>query len=278
MKQAIKTRLVLACTIALCLAAPALAETSTERSQLDSRIQVIKHNGDIIRLVTAEGVATTIELDKTETIKNFAMGDREAWKAKYDGNLFLLKPQAPKGSTNLTIYTSKRAYLFSVVMLKKETSAVAYWLKVDSPEESKSSPQNVILAQRKAERKQIAADFKDVPYQGNVNHDYWIVGPSVLQPVAAHDNGTFTYLTFSAANPLPAPFILEPDGSESLVEFHMEDNNIMVLHRVVEKILLRRGQQVAGITNKSSHRLGLLTPTGTTSDRVERVIPVEGDE
>ena len=47
-----------------------------------------------------------------------------------------------------------------------------------------------------------------------------------------HDNGRQTFMLFSAANPLPAAFIIEPDGTESLVDYHVEEDT-MVLHRVV---------------------------------------------
>jgi len=111
------------------------AETATSGSQQDARIQVVPFTGDIVRILTAEGVATTIELDKKETIRDFAMGDRDAWHAKQSGNLFLLKPKEPKGDTNLTIFTDKRAYLFELVMLKKKNASVAYWVRMQYPED-----------------------------------------------------------------------------------------------------------------------------------------------
>jgi len=257
--------------MACSFAGSSLAETSTRGSSLDSRIQRVRYNGDIVRIVTAEGVVTAIELDKKEAIKDFAMGDRDAWHAKFSGNLFLLKPKDIKGDTNLTIFTDKRAYLFELVMLRKKNRRVAYWLRVQDPEDLATTPEGLALARRKAEARQITWNLKAVPYQGALNYDYWIVGPRQLQPLAAHDNGQFTYLTFSAAHPLPVAFVLEPDGTESLVDFHM-DGDTMVLHRAVEKILLRRGDLVAGITNKLNHRAGQSSPTGTASDKVQRVI------
>lgn len=263
-KPIIAATLALACTTAM-------AEVRTIKSDQDSHIQHVVFTWDVIKVVLAEGVSTTIELPRDEVIKTFAMGDREAWKAKHDGNLFLLKPAQVKGNTNLVIYGSKRNYLFRLQMLKAETPEVAWWVTVKSPEEVKTSPAAVLAAQRKAEEKQIRSDLKAAVYQGRVNKDYWIVGPRELQPLAAHDNGTLTYLTFSAAHALPAAFVLEADGSESLVDFHMEGQT-MVLHRVVDRIILRRGTQVAGITNRSVDRPALASPTGTISDRVERVI------
>jgi type IV secretion system protein VirB9 len=275
--------------VSVIVGATCRAEALAERTKLDSRIQVVRHTGDIVRVLAAEGVATTIEFDRSETIKDFAMGDRDAWKAKHNGNLFIFKPHMPKGDTNLTVFTDKRAYLFRLVMLRKETPSVAYWLKVEAPPPPTPapplssngapvvSPEAMALAKRELEQRQIAEDFKQTKFQGRLNYDYWIVGPTQLQPIAAHDNGTFTYLTFSASNPLPAPFVMEPDGTEALVDFHMDpDGMTMVLHRVVERIVVRRGDLVAGITNRAVNRPAQPSPTGTTSDRVRRVIPLEG--
>lgn len=272
-----RLKCIVAASLTALAVASAQAEIKTTKSEQDPHIQTVDYSWDVIRVIAAEGVSTTIELPKDETIKTFAMGDRDAWKAKHEGNTFLIKPQAPKGDSNLIIYGSKRNYLFRLKMLKAETPDVAWWVTVRSPEEVKTSPAAVLAAKQAEERKQIKKDLKETKFQGRVNWDYWIVGPKELQPVAAHDNGTMTYLTFSAANALPAAFVIEPDGSESLVDFHMEAQT-MVLHRVVEKIVLRRGSQIAGIVNKAVDRPGQASPTGTASDRVERVIPVEEGE
>jgi type IV secretion system protein VirB9 len=89
--------------------------------------------------------------------------------------------------------------------------------------------------------------------------------------LSMHDNGRQTFMLFSAANPLPAVFVVEPDGTESLVDYHVEDDT-MVLHRVVSRVMLRRGALVAGITNRSSRVPIQSSQTGTASDKVQRVI------
>ena len=86
------------------------AEVGTVPSAGDARIQTVKFTGDnIIRIAAAEGVVTTIELSKKEEIKDFAMGDRDAWHAAINGNLFVLKPKDVKADTNLTIFTNRRS-------------------------------------------------------------------------------------------------------------------------------------------------------------------------
>lgn len=261
----------------------AVAEVSPIASTKNPHIQSINYDENIFKFYSSIGIVTTLEFDQDEVIKDFAMGDREAWNASFNGNLFVIKPKETKGSTNLTIYTSKRKYFFWVEQLSKNSPKVAYWLKVRSPDQQAISQGEktpaMIAAEEKAAREEarrkellaIKDDLKNAKNEGRINKDYWIVGSPALQPVAAEDNGIQTRLTFSAANALPVAFIIEADGSESIVDSHMEADT-MVLHRVADKIILRRGNLVAGITNKNVNRVGMSSPTGTVSDKVERII------
>ena len=254
------------------------AEVGTVPSTRDARIQTVRFTGDnIIRIAAAEGVVTTIELSKKEEIKDFAMGDRDAWHAAINGNLFVIKPKDVKADTNLTLFTNRRSYLFQLKTTSRTSRNVAYWVRLQYPEGDAATPEALALAKQEADRRQMKADLKASGSEGNLNHDYWIVGPKELQPLAMHDNGRQTFMLFSAANPLPGAFILEPDGTESLVDYHVEEDT-MVLHRVVRRVMLRRGAQVAGITNRSPALPIQSAPTGTASGKVQRAIREPGGE
>ena len=268
----------LSLTCVVCFAAAAHAEVGTIPSTQDARIQTVRFTGDnIIRIAAAEGVVTTIELGKKEEIKDFAMGDRDAWHAAINGNLFVIKPKDVKADTNLTLFTNKRSYLFQLKTTSRTARNVAYWVRLQYPEGDASTPEAQALAKQEADRRQIKADLKASSLEGNLNYNYWIVGPQELQPLSMHDNGRQTFMLFSAAHPMPGAFILEPDGTESLVDYHVEDDTI-VLHRVVSRVILRRGALVAGITNKSPALPIQSAPTGTASGRVQRAIREPGGE
>ncbi|CAN7497217.1 MULTISPECIES: TrbG/VirB9 family P-type conjugative transfer protein [unclassified Variovorax] len=252
------------------------AEVGTVPSASDARIQTVKFTGDnIIRIAAAEGVVTTIELSKKEEIKDFAMGDRDAWHAAINGNLFVLKPKDVKADTNLTIFTNRRSYLFQLKTTSRTSRSVAYWVRLQYPEQDASTPEAIALVKQEAERRQMNSGFKASSREGTLNYDYWIAGPQELQPLSMHDNGRQTFMLFSAANPLPAAFVIEPDGTESLVDYHVEEDT-MVLHRVVQRVILRRGALVAGITNRSPSLPIQSSPTGTASGRVQRAIREPG--
>ena len=268
----------LSCASLVCVTFAARAEVGTNPTAADGRIQTVRFTGDnVIRIAAAEGIVTTIELSKTEEIKDFAMGDRDAWHAVINGNLFVLKPKDVKADTNLTLFTNRRSYLFQLRTTTRTARNVAYWVRLQYPETDASTPEAVALAKQEAERQQMKADLKAARFEGNLNYDYWIVGPQELQPLAMHDNGRQTFMLFSAASPLPAAFIIEPDGTESLVDYHVEEDT-MVLHRVVPRVILRRGSLVAGITNRSQALPVQSAPTGTASGKVQRSIRNPGGD
>lgn len=249
-----------------------VAEIGTLSSGRDGRIQTVRYtNSDVIRIFAAEGVATTIELAAGEQISDFAMGDREAWHAAVNGNLFLVKPKDVKADTNLTLFTNRRAYLFVLRTTARTSRNVAYWVRLEYPDEARADGPD----SARAERVKLQKDLAGSAAEGPLNRDYWIVGATELQPLSMHDNGRQTFITFSAAHALPAAFVVEPDGGESLVDFHVEGDT-MVLHRVVQRILLRRGDLVAGITNRSPLAPVGSAPSGTVSEKVHRTIRLPG--
>lgn len=262
----------------------AVAEIQPTQSKLNPHIQSINYDGNIYKFYSAIGIVTTLEFDADEIIEDFAMGDDRAWKVAKDGNLLVIKPKELNGSTNLTVFTNKRRYLFWVQMLNKNSKKVPYLLTIIPPDKqlikgTKKTPEMLareakeakILA-RKKEIEDIKSTLKSAKNEGRINSDYWIVGTDELEPVSAKDNGITTTFTFSASKPIPAPFVIEPNGKETMVDFHMEEGNQMVIHRVMKKMLLRRDDMVVGITNKGFMPRGMPSPTGTVSDHVDRKV------
>lgn len=255
----------------------AQAEVGTTPSASDARIQWVRYTGeDVIRIVAAEGVVTTIELASDETIKDFAMGDRDAWHAAVNGHLFVFKPKDTRADTNLTLFTERRSYLFQLKTTSRTARQVAYWVRLQYPADDGPDSQALAAAAKAAERRMMDEALRTSATEGELNHDYWIVGASELQPLAMYDNGRQTSMRFSAAHAMPAAFVLEADGTESLVDYHMEGDT-MVLHRVVSRILLRRGSLVAGLRNRAPRPAPDPSATGTASAKVERVIRQPGD-
>ena len=67
------------------------------------------------------------------------------------------------------------------------------------------------------------------------NLDYWFCGIPAIKPVAASDDGVHTRLTFAAQRELPALFVRNDDGTESLLNFSIDQGDV-VIHRVARAV------------------------------------------
>ena len=103
------------------------------------------------------------------------------------------------------------------------------------------------------------------------NVDYWYCGSPELKPIAASDNGIETRLTFGARSELPAVFVLNDDGSESLVNFSIDEGDVIV-QRIARRFILRRGKLVGCIVNEGFLGAGERLKSGTISPAVTRVV------
>jgi len=78
-----------------------------------------------------------------------------------------------------------------------------------------------------------------------------------------------THLRFDPRAELPALFVRNDDGGESLLNFTMQDGEI-VIHRVAARLTLRRGRLSGCIVNKSFAGPGRELRSGTLTPAVER--------
>jgi len=101
------------------------------------------------------------------------------------------------------------------------------------------------------------------------NFDYWYCGSSAVKPIATWDDGVHTRLRFGAKSEQPAIFVQNDDGTESLLNFSMDSGDVIV-HRVVRKLIVRRGRLTGCIVNKGFTGVGERLQSGTVSPAVER--------
>jgi type IV secretion system protein VirB9 len=102
------------------------------------------------------------------------------------------------------------------------------------------------------------------------NVDYGYCGSPAVKPIAAADDGVHTRLRFAANAEQPGIFVLNDDGSESLLNFSMEGGDV-VIHRVVRQLIVRRGRLTGRIVNKGFTGSGERLESGTISPTVERI-------
>jgi len=98
-----------------------------------------------------------------------------------------------------------------------------------------------------------------------------------IAPVAAWDDGRFTYLRIPNNRRIPAIFRVSEDGSESVVDRHME-GDVIVVHELAQRFVLRLADEVVGIWNDAYDMDGVPPEDGTTVGGVKRVLRSDGRE
>ncbi|HVW69140.1 MAG TPA: TrbG/VirB9 family P-type conjugative transfer protein [Steroidobacteraceae bacterium] len=247
------------------LLAVALTVAGVAGAETDSRIRVTSYNGDrVYRLVGYVGYQIDLEFAADETFVGLGAGDIEGLSFASQGNHLFLKPKAAKVSTNLTVLTNRREYQFDYSAKTGKPDPrepdVTYVLRFTYPQ-----PPAALEVPGRVER-QLRSGEALRPR----NFDYWYCGSPTLRPVAASDDGVHTHLRFGAHAELPAIFVRNDDGSESLLNFSVESGDV-VIHRVAKRFILRRGLLRGCVVNKSFNGGGERLDSGTVSPSVERV-------
>lgn len=267
--------------IALMVPMLASAELTPNRGHFDPRVRVADYNPfDVVKLSTFYGVSTHIQFAKDESIKDVAVGDDQAWAIVDRGNHLFIKPKAKQADTNITVVTDKRVYQFALVVEQRKITDTKAWrdpnlifsLSFRYPDDEAAA---ITASSKKAQLQERLATMKsklsDAQKSGN-NMDYWVAGSKEVSPTGARDDGRFIYLTFSNNRDMPAIYAVDADGEESLINTHVNGNEIAV-QRMVRKLILRKGKAVACVVNKSFDLDGGSdNTTGTISPDVERVI------
>jgi type IV secretion system protein VirB9 len=88
------------------------------------------------------------------------------------------------------------------------------------------------------------------------------------------DDGVQTYVRFAERAELPTLFVLNEDGTESLLNFHIAAG-VVVIHRLARRFVVRRGKLVGCIVNRAFLGGGERLESGTVRPevRLEQVRP-----
>lgn len=217
----------------------------------DVRIKTEIYDANRVYAVhTAVGRATLIQLEQDESLSMtpnavLGIGDAHAWNLGVRGNNIVLKPTKKLPQTNIVIVTNKRTYSLDLKGTRKHQPPT-YILRFYYPDTE------ALRIEQERKRAAITAHAKASPI--TINTDYvWRGDNPALKPTAAYDDGRFTYLIYDNSAELPVFFKKLPDGSESLMNSHIDGNrgNTVVLHEVIRTIKARLGKEVIEITNKN---------------------------
>jgi len=243
----------------------AMAETLPDKGTIDSRVRTTTYNADeVYRLYGFVGYAIELIFEDGEAFAGKGGGDLEGVTIDAHANSVLLKPRAALVATNLVIYTDRRAYRFDYSVEARRPNRyldeVIYAVRFLYP------PRQDASVNRDAD---IERDLGSAKTLRPRNTDYWYCGHRSLKPVAASDDGVHTRLTFADRAELPAIFVRNEDDSESLLNFSMDEGDVLI-HRLAPKLILRRGRLTGCIVNHGYIGSGTRLDSGTVSPRIER--------
>ena len=268
-----KKRLFIALTLALLGSSPTYALDIPIPGSYDFRVKAVDYNpSDVVKIVAHFGYQVNIVFAEGEHVlpKGVYMGDSEAWQFGTLQNHIFVKPVADFGATNMTVLTNKRSYSFELTSHQSRKANkpedMYFQVKFRYPQDE---AEKLVAGAKEAETKRRLSE-KRAPR----NWNYWVCGSETIAPDGAYDDGTFTFFKFSGNREIPAIFIVNEDGSESLINRHVEDDTV-VIQALSRKFVLRKGNAVSCVTNESFDPVGNAISTGSTVPNVVRTVKGE---
>ncbi len=210
-----------ACVAAL-LAGPAFAEAVPGRGSHDSRVRVTRHvDGEVYLINTSLTRATTVEFEEGERIVSIVAGDTESFNFESipGDRVFAIKPTARGVQTNVTVYTDRRSYYFSL----QEASTAFYVVRFDYPKRATQSAGSQ-------------------PRRTAQNANYGVSASNEITPVSIWDDGAFTYFRFRQNAPVPAIFKVT-NGMERSVNSQVVQDRVVRVSGTSRQWALRLGEQ-----------------------------------
>ena len=179
---------------ALAFVMPAMAERTPRTMGQDARVRSVPYStSDVIRVDTHLRVNTAVELGTGERIGQVLLGDSESFEVEVLSNRHTVsvKPVIAGASTNMIIYTDRRAVTFHLT--EGRTRTQTFRVVVDMP---RTGPAASAVR---------PGGPRDTGYQYSRN--------SSIRPVQVWNDGTNTFFEF-AGSVRPSVFALDARGYE----------------------------------------------------------------
>ncbi|MBY5641491.1 P-type conjugative transfer protein VirB9 [Rhizobium leguminosarum] len=279
-----RQRLLIAFFLVASLSSTAHALETPRGAAQDSRIRFVDYQPyNITKIVGTLRSSVQIEFAADEEIAHVALGNSVAWEVAPAGNILFLKPRENQPVTNISVVTTRRdgstrSYQMELTVRDGTVEAgqntyfyVKYRYPADEAERRRLDAAARAQAAQAGEADQVLALHEAY---GPRNWRYSAQGPAALEPQAVYDNGKVTTFAFAGNQEMPAIYMENSDGSESLVPKSVE-NNLVLVHAISRKFILRRGGDVLCVFNEAYDRIGINPETNTTSPSVERVVKTQ---
>lgn len=276
-------KLVLGSLALMLLAVPAVALEVPRGADQDNRVRFVNYQPyNITRIVGTLRSSVQVEFAQDEEIAHVALGNTVAWEVAPAGHILFLKPRENQPLTNISVVTtrrdgSKRSYQMELTVRDGSISAgenTYFYVKYRYPADEAERRRLEAEAKARAAQAGFADEVLSIHEQyGPRNWKYSAQGSVAIEPQAVYDNGKVTTFAFTGNQEMPAIYIKNSDGTESLVPKTVQGDLVLV-HAISRKFILRRGSDTLCIFNEAYSPVGVNPGTNTTSPSVERVAKV----
>ncbi len=280
----------LLCPLVLLLAASAVTAADVpRRSTHDGRVRYVTYKpDDVVVINVRRGVVTRLILAADEKITASGTGfaahcDKEEleWciRAEQGTNQVWVKPREGATHNNLELASNQRDYSIRFKVLPEAyAGAEMYRVIFQYPVAKLPLPVAMYGSASTAatsgvdDKALLASRLSTRPQARNAKYSMQTLGGGkLIAPSLAFDDGRFTYLRFANNREMPAPFSIGADHEEKRVNFHV-DGDLMVIHQVAPRWVLRLGEAVVGIWNDAYDTSGVATPKGVVVPGVVRAV------
>jgi len=264
-----------------CLVTSAHAlETPTSAPQ-DNRVRFVDYEPyNITRIVGSLRSSVQVEFAADEEIAHVALGNTVAWEVAPAGNILFLKPRENQPVTNISVVTTRRngaTRSYQMELTVREGSVASgqptyFYVKFRYPaDEAERRRQEAAVRAQAAQAGYADKVLTFHEHYGPRNWRYSAQGSPALEPEAVFDNGKLTTFAFAGNQEMPAIYMENSDGTESLVPKSV-DGDLVLVQAISRKFILRRGGDVLCIFNEAYDQVGINPGTNTTSPSVERIV------
>lgn len=265
-------------------ASTALALEIPRGAAQDSRVRFVDYQPyNITRIIGSLRSSVQVEFAPDEEIAHVALGNSVAWEVAPAGNILFLKPRENQPVTNISVVTTRRdgstrSYQMELTVRDGKVEVgqntyfyVKYRYPADEAERRRQAAAARAIAAQAKEADNVLAIHEAY---GPRNWRYSAQGAQALEPQTVYDNGKVTTFAFVGNQEMPAIYIENSDGSESLVPKSV-DGNLVLVHAISRKFILRRGGDVLCVFNEAYDHVGINPDTNTTSPSVERIVRID---
>lgn len=207
------------------LAEPVMAQVRPSPGTNDPRIQWVEYRPDqVVELLARPGYQLTVTLAPDEQVQTVAVGDSAAWTvtASRAGNLLFVKAIQSGVDTNMTVITNARSYVFELTSGDIGTTPFEVRFQYAAAEEQ--------------------ADL--APTEARSVGVYDLSGARSIRPRRMSDDGRKTYIEWAPDVSLPAVFVIDEHGRETLANGYMR-GRYFVLDSIYDRILFRIDRDTA---------------------------------